>query len=100
MTMTAVPSESPMDPFASLLDLPGVADAVDRARVAVDDLRRQRVLRQRSPEVSAESALRGARASAALEGADVPLDALRRALQDGEGRATEQAPVVLGALRA
>ena len=103
--MTAMPSGSPTapgdeDPFVPLLGLPGVADSVDRARSAVDELRRQRVLRRRSAEVSAESALRGARASAALEGADVPLDALRRTLQAGGLLPADEAPVVQGALRA
>lgn len=102
--MTAMRSDVPAgdgrDPFAAVLDLPGVAEAVERARSAVDDLRRQRVLRQRSTEVSAESALRGARASAALEGADIPLDALRRTLQAGGVLPTDEAPVVQGALRA
>ena len=102
--MTVMRSDDPTpgrgDPFAALLGLPGVTEAVERARSAVDDLRRERVLRQRSTEVSAESALRGARASAALEGADVPLDALRRILQAGGGLPTAEAPVVQGALRA
>ena len=44
------------------------------ARAAVDGLRGHRVLRRSAEKVSSESALRGARASAALEGADVPLD--------------------------
>lgn len=102
--MTVMRSDDPTpgrgDPFAALLGLPGVTEAVERARSAVDDLRRERVLRQRSTEVSAESALRGARASAALEGADVPLDALRRTLQAGGVLPTAEAPVVQGALRA
>ena len=65
------------DPLAPLLDLPGVRDAADAARSAVDRLLGHRVLRRESAGVSTESALRGARASAALEGADVPLAELR-----------------------
>ncbi|MER7351510.1 oxidoreductase [Nonomuraea dietziae] len=80
------------DPLAVIAGLPGVPEAVEEAREAVDRLYRHRVLRRRSPEVSAEAALRGARASAALAGDDVPLDALRR----GE----VSSPVVQGALRA
>ncbi|MEU7893638.1 oxidoreductase [Nonomuraea sp. NPDC049152] len=80
------------DPLAVIADLPGVPEAVEEAREAVDRLYRHRVLRRRSPEVSAEAALRGARASAALAGDDVPLDVLRR----GE----VSSPVVQGALRA
>ncbi|GAA0362902.1 oxidoreductase [Microbispora corallina] len=80
------------DPLAAVAELPGVPEAVQEAREAVDRLYRHRVLRRRSPEVSAESALRGARASAALEGVQVALEPLRR------GEATD--PVVQGALRA
>lgn len=79
------------DPLAPLLDLPGVRDAADAARAGIDRLLAHRLMRNRSAEVSTESALRGARASAALEGADVPLAALRA----GE----VEDPVVQGALR-
>lgn len=79
------------DPLAAIAELPGVPEAVMEAREAVDRLYGHRVLRRRSPEVSAESALRGARASAALEGVDVPLAPLRH------GEVTD--PVVQGALR-
>ncbi|GII86805.1 oxidoreductase [Sphaerisporangium siamense] len=65
------------DPLAVIAGLPGVPEAVQEARAAVDRLYGHRVLRRRRPEVSAESALRGARASAALEGDDVPLETLR-----------------------
>jgi hypothetical protein len=80
------------DPLAPLLDLPGVAAAAEAARAAVDRLLGHRVLRRESAGVSTESALRGARASAALEGVDVPLADLR------SGRVED--PVVQGALRA
>ncbi len=79
------------DPLAPLLDLPGVRDASDAARSAVDRLLRHKVLRRESAGVSTESALRGARASAALEGVDVPLADLRAGTVD--------APVVQGSLR-
>jgi hypothetical protein len=71
------------DPFAALLDLPGVPEAVSRARTAVDGLLGHRVLRRRSAEVTAESALRGARASAELEGAGIELERLRGQLLAG-----------------
>jgi hypothetical protein len=83
----------PADPLAPLLDLPGVAAAVDRTRAAVDTLLGNRVLRRRSADVSAESALRGAWASAWLSGHEVPLEGVR------SGAAAEDA-VVQGALRA
>ncbi|SHG10214.1 hypothetical protein SAMN05443575_1375 [Jatrophihabitans endophyticus] len=81
------------DPLAPLLDLPGVGDAVDRARASVDALLGNRMLRRRSADVSAESSLRGAWASAVLAGADVPLDEVR------SGAAADD-PIVQGALRA
>ena len=72
-----------MDPLAPLQDLPGVDDAVGAARGAVDRLLSHRVLRRRSAEVTAESALRGARASAVLAGARITLPELRRQLESG-----------------
>jgi hypothetical protein len=82
---------APAAPLAPLLDLPGVAAAATAAREAVDRLLGHRVLRRQSAAVSAESALRGARASAVLEGVDVSLADLRA------GVATDA--VVQGALR-
>lgn len=79
-----------VDPFGRIAALPGVEEAVDEARSAVDRLLAHRILRRRSAEVSAEAALRGARASAALEGVPVALDELRQ----GEG-----GPAAQGALR-
>ncbi|MQA34799.1 oxidoreductase [Modestobacter roseus] len=79
------------DPLAPLLDLPGVRDAAESARAAVDRLLAHRLMRNRSAEVSTESALRGARASAALEGVDVPLADLRAGAFDH--------PVLQGSLR-
>ncbi|OEV10488.1 Fic family protein [Streptomyces nanshensis] len=69
---------SPADPLAPLGTLPGVQDAVESVRKAVDRIYGHRVMRRRSSEVSAEAVLRGARASAALEGADWVLEELRR----------------------
>jgi hypothetical protein len=79
------------DPLAPLVDLPGVREAADAARAGIDRLLAHRLMRNRSAEVSTESALRAARASAALAGVDVPLAALRA----GE----VEDPVVQGALR-
>ncbi|MFC0040741.1 MULTISPECIES: oxidoreductase [Actinomadura] len=80
------------DALASVADLPGVADAVADARKAVDRLLGHRILRRRSAEVSTESALRGARASAVLEGASVTLDELRTTENPSD-------PIVQGSLR-
>jgi Fic family protein len=71
------------DHLGSLLDLPGVPESVARARAAVDQLLSHRILRRRSAEVTAESALRGARASAELEGAGIELERLRGQLLAG-----------------
>jgi hypothetical protein len=79
------------DPLTPLLDLPGVREAADRARAGIDRLLAHKVLRRESAGVSTESALRGARASAALEGVDVPLADLRAG--------TVSDPLVQGALR-
>lgn len=85
-----MPSGPLLNPLAGLLGLPGVEAAADEARAAVDRLLAHRVLRRGSAGVSAESALRGARASAALSGADHDLALVRT----GAG-----GPVVRGALR-
>jgi len=79
------------DPLTPLLDLPGVTEAVTASREAVDGLLAHRVLRRRSSDVSAESLLRGAWASAALAGSPATLADVR------DGSATD--PVVQGALR-
>ena len=71
------------DLLAPLLALPGVEPAVAGARTAIDGLLSHRVLRRGSAEVTAESALRGARASAELEGAGIELERLRGQLMAG-----------------
>jgi hypothetical protein len=81
----------PADPLAALAQIPEVAEAAGDARAAVDRLLTSRVLRRQSAEVSVEAGLRSARASAALESVDIPLEQLRT-----EGSAD---PVVQGALR-
>jgi hypothetical protein len=76
------------DPLAPLLDLPGVADAVTRARAALVETHNHPVNRRGWPASAAEAGLRAARASAALDGA--PL---------GTGEVVED-PVLAGAVRA
>ncbi|WP_128984360.1 Fic family protein [Streptomyces roseicoloratus] len=66
------------DPLAALGSLPGVADSVDSVRKAVDRVYGHRVMRRRSNEITSEAALRGARGSAALAGADWALEEVRR----------------------
>lgn len=89
----------PADAFAAVAELPGVADAAAEARAAVDRLRGHRALRRGAARVSAESTLRGARASAALAGADLPLDVVRRTLGAGGSLPDPEGRVVAGALR-
>ncbi|MEU9338380.1 oxidoreductase [Streptomyces sp. NPDC048290] len=77
------------DPLAALGSLPGVADSVESVRKAVDRVYRHRVMRRRSNEITSEAALRGARGSAALSGADWALEEVRRRSDfgvDGEAR--------------
>ncbi|MFE4381282.1 oxidoreductase [Streptomyces cyaneofuscatus] len=71
-------STTASDPLATLGSLPGVPDAVDSVRKAVDRVYGHRVMRRRSNEVTAEAALRGSRGSAALAGADWNLEEVRR----------------------
>ncbi|MER5862109.1 oxidoreductase [Kitasatospora sp. NPDC002040] len=84
------------DPLAPLAELPGVPEAVAEVRKAVDRLYGHRAMRRRAAEVTSESALRGARGSAALDGADWPLEEVRRRTDFG---ADPEARTVGGALR-
>ncbi|HVQ87314.1 MAG TPA: oxidoreductase [Actinomycetes bacterium] len=61
------------DVLASLGELPGVFEAADSARAAIDGLLREPALRRSRGEVRAASRRRSAWASAQLEGAD-PVD--------------------------
>ena len=76
------------DPLAPLLDLPGVNEAVARARDALVGVHNHPVNRRGWPANAAEAGLRAARASAALDGA---------ALTSGD---TVVDPVLAGAVRA
>ncbi|MFB7109637.1 oxidoreductase [Streptomyces sp. NPDC056291] len=71
-------SASREDPLAALGALPGVAESVESVRKAVDRLYGHPVMRRRSNEITSEAALRGARGSAALSGADWALEEVRR----------------------
>jgi hypothetical protein len=70
-------SEDLAQRLEALLQLPGVTEAAGAAREACSRLRFEEALRRRIPEAAGESRIRGARASAALDGADVPLDRVR-----------------------
>ncbi|GAA0285145.1 Fic family protein [Streptomyces turgidiscabies] len=84
------------DPLAALGSLPGVADSVESVRKAVDRVYGHRIMRRRSNEITGEAALRGARGSAALSGADWALEEVRRRT-DFSG--DDEARVVGAALR-
>ncbi|MER6387508.1 oxidoreductase [Streptomyces sp. NPDC001523] len=87
---------SAADPLAPLAGLPGVSDSVDSVRKAVDRVYGHRVMRRRSGEIASEAALRGARGSAALSGADWALEEVRRRTDFGS---EPQARAVGAALR-
>jgi len=71
------PSRVALDPFAAAAALEGVPSAFAAARDGIDSLLRDRGLRRSSPAATAESLLRGAHSSAALEGSGVTLEQLR-----------------------
>jgi len=90
---------SRVDVLASLGDLPAVVEAGERARAACDELRWHEAFRRRWREVRAEAGVRSACASAAVDGARVPLDVVRAmASTPPDDGATEL--VARGALRA
>jgi len=65
------------DPLARLVSLEGVASGFAAARDGIDVMLRDRGLRRTSPETTAESLLRGAHASAVLEGSGSTLGEVR-----------------------
>lgn len=91
----AVPTRP--DPFADVAALTGVGVAAGHARDAVDALLRQPAMRRAAGRVAAESALRGARASAALAGADA--DAVDDPRLQGALRAVAEVPSQAGSWR-
>ncbi|MFC7359248.1 oxidoreductase [Nocardioides astragali] len=65
------------DPLVWLTDLEGVRSAYAGTRDGIDVMLRDRGLRRTSPEMTAESLLRGAHASAVLEGSTSTLEQVR-----------------------
>lgn len=80
------------DPLAPLMELPGVAEASDRAREALGRAHRHRANLRGWPVTAAEAALRAARASSVLDGGPIRLEDLADA-----GKVSD--PVFAGALR-
>ncbi|HUE35588.1 MAG TPA: oxidoreductase [Mycobacterium sp.] len=84
------------DPLAPLMELPGVAEASDRARDALGRAHRHRANLRGWPVTAAEAALRAARASSVLDGGPVRLEDLAEA---APGYQAVSDPVLGGALR-
>lgn len=70
------------DPLAWLTDLEGVRSAYAGTRDGIDVMLRDRGLRRTTPEMTAESLLRGAHASAVLEGSGATLEEVRAGTAD------------------
>ncbi|MGW0841039.1 oxidoreductase [Streptomyces sp. NPDC002787] len=87
------------DPLAALGELPGVAESVESVRKAVDRVYGHRVMRRRSNAVTSEAALRGARGSAALSGADWALEEVRRRSDFSGQEGDDEARTMGAALR-
>lgn len=75
--MVGVTAPDVVSALRALEQLPGVTDAVERARDACTQLRWHAALRRRIPEAAAESRVRGAWASASLEGAEINVTVVR-----------------------
>ncbi len=85
--LAGVPVDARCDPLAALAELPGVLPACLAAREEIDQMLWDRTVRANAADIATESRLQGARASAALEGAEVSLAAMRA------GIAEEDSPV-------
>jgi hypothetical protein len=72
-----VPAPADSDPLGWLIELDGVPSGLQAARDGIDAMLRDRGLRQTSPEQTGESLLRGAHASAVLEGSASTLEEVR-----------------------
>ncbi|GAA1953577.1 hypothetical protein GCM10009798_10930 [Nocardioides panacihumi] len=72
--------------MAWLVSLEGVSSAYAATRDGIDVMLRDRGLRRTSPETTAESLLRGAHASAVLEGSGATLDEVRSSGGDAVAR--------------
>ena len=81
--------------LSALAELPGVPERIAAAREACERLRWHEALRRRIPEAAAESRVRGAQASAALEGATVPLDLVRDVMRGAAQWPLQPDPVEL-----
>lgn len=87
MTNAGPRRNSGRDPLGPLIELPGLAEAADAARVALGKAHRHRANLRKWPVTAAESTVRGARSSSALDGGGIDV-----------GAAADD-PVLAGALR-
>ncbi len=76
----------PSDPLAWLVSLEGVASAFAAARDGIDVMLRDRGLRRTAPELTGESLLIGAWASASLDGSESSLEDVRGSGGDAVAR--------------
>ena len=91
------------DHVVMLSVLPGVPEATDAARAACTELRWHQALRRRIPAAAAESRVRGARASAALDGAEMDVALVRDLMRGAAAWPENPDPieaVLQGAVRA
>ena len=86
------------DPLSRLSALEGVASAYAGTRDGIDAVLRDRGLRRTSPEMTVESLLRGAHASAVLEGSGSSLAEVRTGEGDGPAQAAVRVSTELLAL--
>ena len=76
------------DPLARLASLEGVASATAATRDGIDALLRDRGLRRTTPDLTAESLLLGAHASAVLQGSQASIEDVRADGGDATSRAS------------
>ncbi|HEX6876946.1 MAG TPA: oxidoreductase [Nocardioidaceae bacterium] len=98
MSSASSPATAASDPLARLAGLEGVASAMAATRDGIDVLLRDRGLRQSPPEMTTESLLLGAHASAVLEGSRSSLDDLRAGVGDETAQAALRVSAELLAL--
>jgi hypothetical protein len=80
-------ADTQSDPLARLSGLEGVASAMAATRDGIDAMLRDRGLRRTTPEMTAESLLRGAHASAVLDGSEATLEQVREGGGDDAAQA-------------
>lgn len=84
---SAARADLPVDPLARLAELEGVRSGLAAARDGIDALLRDRGLRRSTPDLTGESLLRGAHASAVLDGSASSLEQLRTGQADDPAQA-------------